>query len=170
MTPFSFGEEPLEANEFVMVTCSVMKGDFPLSITWTFNNKTLKSGGDLSISQTGKRTSTLAIESVKGHHAGTYSCIGRNEAGYDVHSSDLIVNGSFALFQQCIACGEFCSHQKVQYHFQPLKPFTLQVSLHFTHILTPHPPSSDYSLKKTQAHLRVHLGYYKHTIFIRPNL
>ncbi|KAF6210674.1 hypothetical protein GE061_013781 [Apolygus lucorum] len=92
MSPFSFGEEPLEANEYVTVICSVMKGDFPIKIIWMFNNQTLTAGGDVSITQNGKRASNLAIESIKGHHAGTYSCVGQNEAGYDIHSAELLVN------------------------------------------------------------------------------
>ncbi|CAA9996842.1 unnamed protein product, partial [Nesidiocoris tenuis] len=93
MSPFTFGEDPFEENEFVTVVCSVIKGDLPITIGWLFNNKTVSASDEISISQTGKRTSNLAIDSVKGHHAGTYSCIGRNDAGYDIHSSELIVNG-----------------------------------------------------------------------------
>lgn len=93
ISPFSFGDEPLEANEFVSVTCTIMKGDFPITIDWLFNNRTVMEDEEISISQSGKRMSVLAIESVKGHHAGLYSCIGRNDAGYDIHSSNLLVNG-----------------------------------------------------------------------------
>lgn len=93
MTPFSFGEEPLEANEFVTVTCSIMKGDLPIKITWLFNNRTLTPDDEISISQTGKRSSSLAIEPIKGYHAGIYSCVGQNDAGHDIHSAELLVNG-----------------------------------------------------------------------------
>lgn len=60
-----------------------------------FNHQTLVANEDVSITQSSKRTSTLAIESVKGHHAGIYSCIGKNDAGYDIHSAELLVNGVF---------------------------------------------------------------------------
>lgn len=73
--------------------CSVLKGDMPINIFWLFNNQSLTPSDELSISQSGKRTITLAIESVKGHHAGMYSCVGRNDAGQDVHSAELLVNG-----------------------------------------------------------------------------
>lgn len=98
MSPFTFGDDPFEANEFVTVTCSVIKGDLPITIAWLFNNESLAASEEISISQSGKRTSNLAIDSVKGHHAGTYSCIGQNAAGYDVHSSNLIVNGLSSTF------------------------------------------------------------------------
>lgn len=93
MSPFSFGDDPLEENEFVTVTCSVLKGDLPITISWKLNGQPLTSNDEVTITPTGKRMSVLVIESVKGHHAGTYSCVGRSEAGEDVHSSDLLVNG-----------------------------------------------------------------------------
>lgn len=64
-----------------------------MNITWTFNNKTLISNENITITKNGRRMSTLAIESVTGHHVGIYSCIGSNAAGSDVHSSHLLVNG-----------------------------------------------------------------------------
>lgn len=93
LSPFSFGDEPYQANQFVSVTCSIIMGDFPIDINWLFNNQTLLVSEDVSVTQTGKRMSVLAIESVQGEHAGTYSCVGRNAAGFDIHSSVLVVNG-----------------------------------------------------------------------------
>lgn len=42
----------------------------------------------------GSRSSVLTIESIRGHHAGNYSCFGQNIAGISNHSVPLIVNGS----------------------------------------------------------------------------
>lgn len=92
MSPFSFGEEPYEENQYVSVSCSVVKGDFPLNISWMFNNNSI-SNGQIAITQVGRQMSVLAIESVKGHHAGIYSCVGQNQAGFDTHSANLLVNG-----------------------------------------------------------------------------
>lgn len=93
MSPFSFGEDSYEENQYVSVSCSVIKGDFPVNISWIFNNRSLVSSGEVSITQVGRQMSVLAIEMVKGHHAGTYSCLGQNVAGYDIHASTLVVNG-----------------------------------------------------------------------------
>ena len=104
---FSFGNEPYEAEQFVSVVCSVTQGDFPINITWSFNDKPLITSETVSITKTGKRMSTLAIESVNGEHVGMYSCIGANFAGSDSHSSELLVNGSLVLFKN-LACYFFC--------------------------------------------------------------
>lgn len=90
---FTFGEIPYEAEQFVSVMCSVLQGDLPIRITWELNKQPLFSNNEIVIVQTSKRTSALSIESVSEKHVGNYSCIGMNEAGYDVHTASLLVNG-----------------------------------------------------------------------------
>ncbi|XP_073989893.1 Down syndrome cell adhesion molecule 1 isoform X44 [Rhodnius prolixus] len=92
VAPFSFGDEPVEADQFVSVMCSVIHGDLPINITWEFNGRPIDSGSDVTITFTGKRMSTLSIDSVTGHHVGNYSCIGSNKAGFNKHTSLLLVN------------------------------------------------------------------------------
>ncbi|KAI5642678.1 immunoglobulin domain-containing protein [Phthorimaea operculella] len=41
--PFEFGEDPVNAQEMVLVTCTVSKGDLPLRIEWYFNGKKVRS-------------------------------------------------------------------------------------------------------------------------------
>ncbi|XP_014244424.1 Down syndrome cell adhesion molecule-like protein Dscam2 isoform X2 [Cimex lectularius] len=89
---FTFGEIPYEAEQFVSVMCSVLQGDLPIRITWELNKQPLFSNNEIVIVQTSKRTSALSIESVSEKHVGNYSCIGMNEAGYDVHTASLLVN------------------------------------------------------------------------------
>lgn len=76
-------------------TCSVSKGDYPLEISWFFNDQPLSASDtqDVSIS-TSKRRSLLEIEAVSAHHAGTYTCSVSNEAGATSHSTRLVVNGN----------------------------------------------------------------------------
>lgn len=76
-------------------TCSVSVGDYPLEISWFFNDEQLEKSNiqDISIS-TGKRRSLLEIEAVSAHHAGTYTCSVSNEAGATSHSTVLVVNGN----------------------------------------------------------------------------
>jgi hypothetical protein len=90
----------------VSVVCSVTQGDFPLNISWSFNGKPLLNSETVSITKTGKRMSTLAIESVNGEHVGKYSCIGTNLAGSNSHTSELLVNGLLVHYRNS-ACFEF---------------------------------------------------------------
>lgn len=95
ITPFTFGSDPFQFGQFVSIQCSVAEGDLPLTISWTFNGAPLTSSDDISVSKTGKRISTLTIEALSHELAGNYTCIGRNDAGIDSFSSQLLVNGSF---------------------------------------------------------------------------
>jgi len=38
ISPFSFGDEPLNRGEVASVNCVVPKGDLPLDIYWTLNS------------------------------------------------------------------------------------------------------------------------------------
>lgn len=77
-------------------SCSVSKGDFPLNISWVFNETALLSGSNgIVISQVNKRLSTLSIESVQAEHVGVYQCVARNRAGENRQFAYLHVNGNF---------------------------------------------------------------------------
>ncbi|KPI92825.1 Hemicentin-1 [Papilio xuthus] len=90
--PFDFGEEPVNAQEMVLVTCAVNKGDQPLVIEWYFNGKKLKPGDTgISVSNT-KRFSQLNMDSVSHQNQGNYTCVVKNEAGSVNYTSQLFVN------------------------------------------------------------------------------
>lgn len=91
--PFEFGEEPVNAQEMVLVTCTVTKGDLPLKIEWYFNGNIVKSGNNGVNLVNTKRTSQLSIESVTHQNQGNYTCVVKNEAGIMNHSAELFVNG-----------------------------------------------------------------------------
>ncbi|XP_072939090.1 cell adhesion molecule Dscam1 isoform X21 [Epargyreus clarus] len=92
ITSFEFGEEPVNAQEMVLVTCAVSKGDQPLKIEWYFNGDKVKSG-DIGISLLNmKRASQLSIESVSHQNQGNYTCVVRNQAGSMNHTAQLFVN------------------------------------------------------------------------------
>jgi len=94
ITPFSFGENPLQSGESAAVTCTVSAGDHPLELSWWFNDERINpDSADLSI-MTGKRSTTLTIESVAGNHSGNYTCMARNAAGHAEVTTQLFVNGS----------------------------------------------------------------------------
>ncbi|XP_069356502.1 cell adhesion molecule Dscam1 isoform X28 [Maniola hyperantus] len=90
--PFEFGEEPVNAQEMVLVTCTVVKGDQPLRLEWYFNENKVKPG-DLGILLLNtKRASQLSIESVSHQNQGNYTCVVTNQAGAMNHTAQLFVN------------------------------------------------------------------------------
>lgn len=103
IAPFSFGDEAANAGEMATVQCAVIKGDLPIDIVWSLNGIPIESDStspdsnhqhrDIAVRKSGKRASTLTIESVAARHAGLYSCSASNKAGSTSHSADLSVNG-----------------------------------------------------------------------------
>lgn len=95
--PFDFGNTPINSGDMASTTCSINKGDLPLNITWTFNNRAINDVDGVAVSFVNKRLSALSIESVQAEHAGQYTCIATNAAGRTSYSTNLNVNGT-ALF------------------------------------------------------------------------
>ena len=90
---FTFGEGPLNSGEMLSISCTIIKGDLPVNLTWLFNDEPIGPGrSDISIVAS-QRVSFLSIDSVAAEHAGKYSCVARNAAGSDSHSANLSVNG-----------------------------------------------------------------------------
>lgn len=76
------------------VSCTIVKGDFPVNLTWTFDDTPIDSSRpDVNII-TNKRVSFLSIDRVAAGHAGRYKCIASNAAGSDSHTAVLSVNGT----------------------------------------------------------------------------
>ncbi|XP_063932439.1 cell adhesion molecule Dscam1 isoform X16 [Zophobas morio] len=90
--PFDFGDDQFNSDDMTSASCSVSKGDLPLTIFWIFNGKTVDHGNGVVVSLVNKRLSTLSIESVQAEHAGEYSCVATNAAGEGRQSSTLRVN------------------------------------------------------------------------------
>lgn len=94
---FSFGDDPLNSGEMLSVSCTIVKGDFPVNLTWTFDDIPVDSSRqDVNII-TNKRVSFLSIDSVAARHAGRYKCTASNAAGSDSHTAVLSVNGIISL-------------------------------------------------------------------------
>ncbi|XP_053683718.1 cell adhesion molecule Dscam2 [Sabethes cyaneus] len=91
INPFHF-EEEIDSEESVQVTCHVSKGDLPVEITWLFNSKPLRNDRGVIIQHSGRRVSTLTLESIRAYNAGNYSCVAKNVAGSVEQSAELIVN------------------------------------------------------------------------------
>lgn len=93
ITPFSFDDEA-NTGDNIQLSCHVGKGDLPMDITWTLNDRKISPHTGVSIVPFGTRTSLLTIGYVTAEHAGEYSCHAVNNAGHGVHSTMLLVNGS----------------------------------------------------------------------------
>ncbi|KAG7213701.1 hypothetical protein KM043_002940, partial [Ampulex compressa] len=91
--PFSFGDEPVNSGEAISATCSILKGDFPMDISWAFNGVPIdpESTDQFAITK-GKRLSVLAIDAVAARHSGEYTCTASNKAGASSHAGTLAVN------------------------------------------------------------------------------
>lgn len=92
--PFEF-EEKVNTGDTISATCSVNKGDFPIEIFWTLNNRTVDQYGGILVSAIGKRANYMSIEVVDASHAGEFTCHARNPAGTTSYTTELHVNGTF---------------------------------------------------------------------------
>ncbi|XP_047119733.1 Down syndrome cell adhesion molecule-like protein Dscam2 [Schistocerca piceifrons] len=91
--PFSFGDTPGNAGDMSVVQCAVTKGDYPITITWFFNDAEISPGHQgIAIGKMSHRISALSIEALQARHSGTYTCRATNTAGVTNHSAVLNVN------------------------------------------------------------------------------
>ena len=92
LVPLTFGRDVVDQGDFAQVSCIAMKGDEPMTISWTFHGQ---SGADPSIITTpiGNRGSMLVISSVGKDHNGNYTCTAKNKAGTASDMAVLKVNG-----------------------------------------------------------------------------
>jgi len=102
--PFTFGDEPVNSGEAISATCSILKGDFPMDITWAFNGEPISAENTDQFSITkSKRLSVLSIDAVAARYAGEYSCTASNKAGASSRTAMLAVNGNTrAYIAHCI--------------------------------------------------------------------
>lgn len=76
------------------MTCAVIGGDKPITSWWLFNNKNISQTlNQINIVPLGDAGSILSITAVHSDHAGEYTCVVKNLAGFAEHSSSLLVNG-----------------------------------------------------------------------------
>ncbi|XP_044270333.1 Down syndrome cell adhesion molecule-like protein Dscam2 isoform X47 [Tribolium madens] len=90
--PFDFTDDPVNSEDMSSLTCTVNKGDFPITISWSLNNRSVETIQGITVMRTNKRISQLSIDSVQAEHAGEYTCIAKNSAGITHQSAVLHVN------------------------------------------------------------------------------
>jgi hypothetical protein len=90
---FQFPSETVDAGSYAQISCSVIKGDEPLKISWSLHGDVISSGPSITTTMIGTRTSILIISNVGYRHSGDYACRATNKAGTATHSAQLRVNG-----------------------------------------------------------------------------
>lgn len=93
IVPFSFGDEAMNYDETVSVTCTVSGGDLPINFIWLLNRVPIEPNQEILTEKRGKRISALTIDSLKASHRGNYTCLVTNDAGETEYTSELKVNG-----------------------------------------------------------------------------
>jgi hypothetical protein len=72
----------------------VVRGDPPITITWSAAGRDVSADPALSTLQLGGTASFLSIDSVSYRHEGEFTCTARNEAGSRSYTAVLKVNGT----------------------------------------------------------------------------
>lgn len=93
LSPFQSTVLQLNVGDRASLTCSVIKGDLPLTITWRKDNRIIDASQHISIKQVDHYNSILVIENLGPDHTGNYSCQVRNSAAEVEIAQSLLVNG-----------------------------------------------------------------------------
>lgn len=93
ITPFQFGDEPMNFGEPASIQCTIAGGDWPMKVNWQLNGYNLPEHLHIATTKFTRHTYALAIESVSAEHAGNYTCLAENWAGSAKYTDTLIVNG-----------------------------------------------------------------------------
>ena len=129
ITPFDFGSETLNAGDSASVTCTINKGDFPITIEWFLNGKPVRAVEGITVNSLMKKLSYLGIDSVQAVHSGKYTCRATNWAGSAYYTVELSVNGT--IYFICITATYFSSCCRLDFTFLFLCLFRRLLTLHF---------------------------------------
>ena len=93
LVPLTFGKDVVDEGNFAQLSCIVMSGDEPLTISWTFHGQGISTDLGIQITPLGTRASMLSITQVGHRHSGDYTCSAKNSAGVKSETAVLKVNG-----------------------------------------------------------------------------
>lgn len=93
LNPFQSTVLQLNVGDRASLTCSVIKGDLPLTQTWRKDNRIIDASQHISIKQVDHYNSILVIENLGPEHSANYTCTVRNSAAEVEISQSLLVNG-----------------------------------------------------------------------------
>ncbi|XP_058831699.1 cell adhesion molecule Dscam2 isoform X4 [Topomyia yanbarensis] len=92
LNPFHSSILSLNVGDRASITCSVIKGDIPLTINWRKDGRPIDPTQRMSVTQVDQYNSILVIENLSADHTGNYSCVVRNTASETEGSQSLLVN------------------------------------------------------------------------------
>ncbi|XP_041633226.1 cell adhesion molecule Dscam2 isoform X4 [Drosophila kikkawai] len=92
LSPFQTNILQLNMGDRASLTCSVVKGDQPLTIVWRKDNRPIDQTQHMSVKLVDQYNSILVIENLGSDHTGNYSCVVRNSAAEVENSQALLVN------------------------------------------------------------------------------
>ncbi|XP_025414625.1 Down syndrome cell adhesion molecule-like protein Dscam2 isoform X38 [Sipha flava] len=90
--PFTFGDSPVFAGQSAQVACSVLEGDYPLELSWTFDGPRDVFELGVSVVKIGAKTSLLSIDNTNSIHRGNYTCYVMNRVGNASYTASLNVH------------------------------------------------------------------------------
>ena len=86
----------------MQITCTVSKGDEPITLQWYKDDIPLTSSSSFMINPVNTRMSLLVLSDVGMEHAGKYSCVAYNPVGESQVSAKLRVKGKFVLIKAIV--------------------------------------------------------------------
>lgn len=88
--------------------CHIPKGDMPLDLNWSFQDKPLKKTDAVIITKVGARSLILAIPAATEKHSGNYTCTASNIVASTNHTATLNVQGTLVTY--------VCYHRYVYFY------------------------------------------------------
>ncbi|GFS81552.1 down syndrome cell adhesion molecule-like protein 1 homolog, partial [Nephila pilipes] len=82
----------VQMGQRLSITCTVIKGDPPITLKWLRDEHALKKDGDIRIHNLADYSSTLLFDPVKPEHRANYTCVATNEAGSERHSAAMVIH------------------------------------------------------------------------------
>lgn len=91
ISPFNFDD--LKEGQRTSISCNVMSGDLPISISWLKDSLPIPQHLNITPMRV-KFLSNLIFEELKEEHSGLYSCTASNEVASSTYSAQLSVKGN----------------------------------------------------------------------------
>ncbi|XP_023316145.1 Down syndrome cell adhesion molecule-like protein Dscam2 [Trichogramma pretiosum] len=91
ISPFT-ADQDLHLGERTTLTCSVSRGDLPLTIFWLKDGRSMGPSERVTVTSVDQFNSILMIEALTQDHNGNYSCVARNAAAEVSHTQRLMVH------------------------------------------------------------------------------
>ena len=125
-----------EGTKFSII-CTILEGSSPFEIEWQFNDHLLnaKSNSDYRIDQIEDDQFRFTISKLNANHSGSYSCIARNDFGFDRQTTHLTVTGlSYLQFPLAINVWRIRFREKSSNYQKPILFFPRYFRFKFVYV------------------------------------